>query len=327
MKLVRKPAFFSYLPSKKFAAIIFLLALSVALFYLGKFVKIKPNSNASLKSIINQRFGGDFAKMAENLDSDNDGLRDWEEVLWRTDINNQDTDNDGYSDKQEADAGYDPADPTSSEKTGRKGKLGNLFAESDIIDSVNLTENMAKNAGKGVAESITGERNINYLEKTPLSLLGADMRRGIAEFIASFNIRIPVSELKMIDDNSPETITNYLKEINKILADDYFSKNDPEKVITSALRDKNFEGVDNLITICNKFAADLKNTPVPSEFSATHKRFVELMVGMRRVFESVREIEADPLKTVIGLQQGERINQEIMNLTNNFSNLIAKYNR
>lgn len=296
---------------------------------MGKFVKIKPNSNASLKNIISQGSGGDFAKMAENLDSDNDGLRDWEEILWRTDINKQDTDDDGYSDKQEADAGYDPADPTSSEKTGKKGKSGNLFAETDIIDSVNLTENLAKNAGKGVAESVTGdvtgERNINYLEKTPLSLLGADMRRGIAEFIASFNIRIPVSELKIIDDNSPETITNYLKEINKILADDYFSKNDPESVMTSALRDKNFEGVDNLITICNKFAADLKNTPVPSEFSATHKRLVELMVGMRRVFESVREIETDPLKTVIGLQQGEKIIQEISETASEIKNLSKKY--
>lgn len=323
---MKKPDFFSYLPSKKFATIIFLLALSVALFYLEKFVKIKPNSNASLKNIISsQGFGGDFAKMAENLDSDNDGLRDWEEVLWRTDINKQDTDDDGYSDKQEADAGYDPADPTSSEKTGRKGKSGNLFAETDIIDSVNLTENLAKNAGKGVAESVAGERNINYLEKTPLSLLGADMRRGIAEFIASFNIRIPVSELKIIDDNSPETITNYLKEINKILADNYFSKNDPENIMTSVLRDKNFEGVDNLVTICNKFAADLKNTPVPSEFSAMHKRLVELTVGMRRVFESVREIEADPLKTVIGLQQGERISQEIQNIVLKIVEQSKKY--
>lgn len=299
------------MPSKKFAAIVSLLALTAALFYFGKFVKIKSYSGSALRNIINQEWIDDFAEKVEGLDSDNDGLKDWEEVLWQTDINVSDTDDDGFSDKQEADGGYDPADPASNEKTGRKRKAENAFAENDALGSVNLTENLAKNAGKGVADSITGEKKISDLEKTPLSLLGADMRRGVAEYIAGFNRKIPMSELKISDDNSPEAVTDYLEEVNKILTDDFFSKNDPGKVMMSALRDKNFEGIDNLITAYNKFAADLKNTPVPSELSLAHKRLVELMIGTRKTFESVKQIEADPLKTIIGIQQGKKMVQEM----------------
>lgn len=49
-----------------------------------------------------------------NLDSDSDGLTDYEEYLLGTDPNLWDTDGDGISDGGEADQGYDPLDPDST---------------------------------------------------------------------------------------------------------------------------------------------------------------------------------------------------------------------
>ena len=42
------------------------------------------------------------------IDTDQDGLADWEEVLWQTDKNNPDTDGDGTSDGEEITASRDP---------------------------------------------------------------------------------------------------------------------------------------------------------------------------------------------------------------------------
>lgn len=45
----------------------------------------------------------------ENLDSDNDGLRDADEInIWKTDINNTDSDGDSYLDGDEVKNGYNP---------------------------------------------------------------------------------------------------------------------------------------------------------------------------------------------------------------------------
>lgn len=46
-----------------------------------------------------------------NKDSDNDGLKDWEEALWKTDPNNPDTDEDGALDGQEVIENHNPLIP------------------------------------------------------------------------------------------------------------------------------------------------------------------------------------------------------------------------
>jgi len=49
-------------------------------------------------------------------DSDNDGLADWEELLWSTDQALADTDGDGVSDGEEVAVGTNPLDPTPPEE-------------------------------------------------------------------------------------------------------------------------------------------------------------------------------------------------------------------
>lgn len=48
--------------------------------------------------------------LVDNVDTDNDGLSDKEEIIYGTDPNNPDTDGDGYSDGDEVNSGYDPKD-------------------------------------------------------------------------------------------------------------------------------------------------------------------------------------------------------------------------
>ena len=54
-------------------------------------------------------------KLNLNIDSDNDGLTDNDEInVWYTDPNNPDTDGDGYLDGNEVEHGYDPLIPGSA---------------------------------------------------------------------------------------------------------------------------------------------------------------------------------------------------------------------
>ena len=98
-----------FLSKGKLKLVIFgLLAIAV----LG-FLALKPNrsnyENAPSASVTN--LNKDTKIALNNItrrDNDNDGLKDWEEGLWRTDPNNPDTDGDGTNDGDEARDGRNP---------------------------------------------------------------------------------------------------------------------------------------------------------------------------------------------------------------------------
>ncbi len=86
----------SFLPSKKFVFVLIAFFIAGGLFFVGKnntFVNKKTSPLSSIKA-------SEFVQ----LDSDKDGLYDWEESLWGTDPKKPDTDNNGISDKQELDS-------------------------------------------------------------------------------------------------------------------------------------------------------------------------------------------------------------------------------
>ena len=74
-------------------------------------------------------------------DSDNDGLTDAEESIYKTDSHNPDTDGDGYSDGVEVKSGYDPLKPAPGDRfTASKNSTPNLDAQNNQT----LTEKFAQ---------------------------------------------------------------------------------------------------------------------------------------------------------------------------------------
>lgn len=70
----------------------------------------KPEDAEDLLGVLEPLISG-FSAMPIAQDSDEDGLSDDLEVLYKTDKNNPDTDGDGYKDGEEVEKGYDPALP------------------------------------------------------------------------------------------------------------------------------------------------------------------------------------------------------------------------
>lgn len=68
------------------------------------------------------------ASQAE-LDSDNDGLMDWEETLWNADPKNPDTDGDGTSDNIEVKSGRNPIVPGPNDSLAQKANTASEEAE------------------------------------------------------------------------------------------------------------------------------------------------------------------------------------------------------
>jgi len=134
-----------YLPSKKF-----IIALSLAVFLVLvaiAFSYIKPSGT---------RYDNDNLVAANatssltTIDSDHDGLPDWEEALYGTDPHNPDTDGDGTPDGEEIKEGRDPL----KANTAPKGAKPNDYIDPKIIaqdqaistvdQNLNATEKMAR---------------------------------------------------------------------------------------------------------------------------------------------------------------------------------------
>ena len=72
--------------------------------------------------------------LSENFkDSDNDGLPDWQEELYRTDPFNPDTDGDGYSDSQEVELSRNPYPLPLGEKYNITQKILNQEALQNVL--------------------------------------------------------------------------------------------------------------------------------------------------------------------------------------------------
>jgi len=78
---------YKYLPSKKFTLILLSIIVAIGIIYFfstPQKQKIVSPKNLEIKT-------STTTQKILTLDSDNDGLRDWEEAIWKTDIKNPDT--------------------------------------------------------------------------------------------------------------------------------------------------------------------------------------------------------------------------------------------
>ncbi len=90
--------------------VFFLLIALVAVFWMLKKENIAREGNHKISEFIGTK--KDFSRQFDfKKDSDNDGLKDWEEALWKTDPQNPDSDGDGTPDGEEVAEGRNPAVP------------------------------------------------------------------------------------------------------------------------------------------------------------------------------------------------------------------------
>ncbi|MCR4283998.1 MAG: thrombospondin type 3 repeat-containing protein [Parcubacteria group bacterium] len=315
----------SVLPNKKnvILAIFALLVLTIGFFALGYGDKYLYKDNLPKEddsiSMVNQ------AMDSLNKDSDNDGLKDWEEALWKTDIDNPDTDGDGALDGDEVNQGRDPLKPGPDDKLEEKistslsqGGVG--VVSNPTSSSVNLTDLLSKNlslqAGNGISPLSADNQDI-------LDKANSSTEALLKDFIASFSPVLSENEFNVSSDNSKTAIEKYNKELEQIFYDIPYPKKTEGEVFIEVAKTNNISLVDPYIDYYKKMIIRMKRITVPSSFVEDHKRWVEYSVASLRVSENMKEVKRDPLKTIIAIQENERIKNEFAVFIAGFGNRIS----
>ncbi|KKT19005.1 MAG: Thrombospondin type 3 repeat superfamily protein [Parcubacteria group bacterium GW2011_GWB1_43_8] len=109
----------AYLPNKKILFLLFfILLIFVGWFYFSDY-KNKQAEYVAYKEKSPLVVAMDQTSQLDK-DSDGDGLKDWEELLWKTDSNKADTDGDGTNDNEEITLNRNPLKAGPNDKISDK---------------------------------------------------------------------------------------------------------------------------------------------------------------------------------------------------------------
>ncbi len=293
----------AYLPSKKFVRIVGSGALLVLALYLGSYgveyiSRFKKNPKTDVSAFL------DAYEEAER-DTDADGLKDWEEILWKSDLSTADTDGDGANDGEEVKTGRNPV-VSGTEKNG-------VF--SDALKKPQEMTGGAQGAGKTVTEKIAQEFAQQYFVGKGVAaeeLLGSESQQAIADALvrtiaqgaAAYGAVFEKSDIAISDSTAPKT---YINGVGKMLKENFVGIEVSElAIMESILESKDFSQVelfDHFISAYEKTVSFLRKTSVPAPYADAH---LQLLNGMQNTLFAVRDmrhIERDPARAIIGIQR------------------------
>lgn len=241
-----------------------------------------------------------------SVDSDGDGLLDWEESLWRTDPLNADTDGDGTNDGDEVDAGRNPT------KAGPDDALQDL--EQKII---------AELESKTVDEdTLTNQLTTDFVTKYFLLRQGGDLSQEaklalINDFLSSASSLITLGTPYSVQNAS----TFEVKDNNDLLgyAEEFLGVHIEisEKVDSAINRNASDEELMDEIIFLSSIVASM-DTP---------EEIVELSIGLANAYYNLIQVlnglskdREDPVLAIISISLLEDVANQIESNTEDIVN-------
>lgn len=264
-----------YLPSKQFVRLMIVaIALAALVFLVGKVINKKTvwKNKDSTEQVEANTSGEDFF----SVDSDEDGLYDWEEALWGTNPRLKDSDGDGVDDKKFVDNKRKDAD----------------FDETYKPDSNNETEVFAKQFFTTTAVLNQGG---NFNQDT-IDQFSNSIGQSISNF--SLKDKYTLSDLKL----GNTTVIQYHKNISDIYARLEKPESNELTLLAYIMENpKDQYGLDELgkyLTFSDSLIRGLLATNVPNSNAGLHLSYINNLDKIAEIMKSSIYIEEDPLKVV-----------------------------
>ncbi|MBU2564330.1 thrombospondin type 3 repeat-containing protein [Patescibacteria group bacterium] len=305
------------------------MVLVAIVFAIGLILFIGAYSDRSAFSQISLFGGSETTIKSESIDTDNDGLKDWEEELYKTDPLNPDTDADGYLDGEEINSGHNPLIKSPGDKQ--------VFYPLPLGDKYNITnkiysdiETVFKSYIEQKDQYARDHPEINsaeeYLAQVSSNTLNEMIKRSVlynegnwlekAEVVLQelpeiFNIEISDNDINISEDNTEVEIDIYKKSLFSYLdSPDFFLRDENFILLRDSLFQGNFSKLNQIIISNDYEIGRLRELTVPSSLKEIHKKILKISITLRNIFVSVRGYESDPVKMIVGLNEVENVLNE-----------------
>lgn len=290
------------LPSKKIQALIIII-VGVFLAYF-----VSTSSIASwFGGLVNSKDDAYIASSLEassisdidsDLDTDKDGLHDWQELLWGTDKSDADSDKDGTTDSKEIEAGRDPmiAGPEDSlEKTrGISASSVTAFSASVSSDPDNISTEVSRDLfAKFMALQTSGNLNDDTQTQVVNDVIANIDPGSIPPRYSLTDVRVVdtnIASLRAYGNQVAETVLNLGKTITP-----------------------NSSNKDSLSQY-SKTIESLKAMNTPATLGLTHLQVLNNFNATYQMLVLLAEYEKDPIKGLVALKSLQTNNKNAIAL-------------
>ncbi len=223
-------------------------------------------------------------------DTDGDGLKDWEEGLWGTDINNPDSDGDGSSDYDEIrqiqqyikEEGGDPNDLKND--TTRTGALTRDILT--IAKAVNQNGILTAESQEAITDEIAkyiAQRENTIYTITDITIMNTATTAQNKAY--AYLIKKSVEERAPVSQTDIELITNYEKNIDASIVAPYLQTAQKFK------KERDF----------------IKKTLVPDKYITIHLEYLNTLEQLYSLFADLGQHEEDPAKALSALLSAQTV--------------------
>lgn len=297
-----------YLPSKTFIAIVFGMFFIVGggyfVFFYESGIKNDGLGENKQREAESRKREAVSAALFANKDTDSDGLKDWEEVLWHTDQNNPDTDGDGTTDNEEILAKRDPA------KAGPEdiidASVASIVEGGKINKPVDPPETLTKQLAQQFGEAYLRQKfdkkevDAQYLTK----ILFSDLTNTLAQPSTDLSKQkktayVEKQDLLVINDASPLAVKRYINQVGDVLVSSSLQEEKNEiQLVLDAVKEERLEDLQKLLAYRDSYqttAKRLRETLVPSHLLNTHETMINSLWRLGLVAEEMSKFSEDPV--------------------------------
>ncbi len=244
-------------------------------------------------------------------DSDQDGLSNDEEALYKTDPLDKDSDDDGYTDGVEVESGYDPLKPAPGDRvvSNTTVQASSTLGASDSlgeVDDANLTTAVSEEIAGLIQQGNSAEGETITLDAITESVQGvmdkSDQEIVLPEVdIDSINIKSVSKKLKgeRRTEAEKEDIVEYLTVLAYILANNspqsFKSEKDLGSVLTSAasgalgaVTTGNMKYLEELSSKSNKILSEIDTIEVPEAMLDVHVKAIKMVKYSSQLKDEVK---------------------------------------
>lgn len=294
-----------YLPSKKLGAVIFAVAVIAG----GVFLWSRWTENKKAALVFERETGTEnsvksLAETISRQDSDDDGLPDWEEALWKTDSQNPDTDGDGTMDGEEVKLGRNPV------KKGPSDALEKSVAKPDetttgTLDRQSLNETdvfMRELLGKYFELKGSGNTSSRSIEELADSMAGGLISKGVppAKTYRATDV--------LLGDDSTSSMRIYGESVGTIFIE-RSSKESELSILSQALSGGDTGTIEKLSQFEKEYLAMIKKlllTKTPPTLVSTHLGFLNEFGAIAASVGAMSNTLDNPVLGLAGVSQYQK---------------------
>jgi len=293
-------SFAKFLPSKYFRGVLLSLVI-LCILVGGSYALAERKNNAQSKSSDNSlkvtaAADNSLYKMAAEQDLDNDGLKDWEEILWQTDPKNPDSDGDGTNDGEEVKMGRNPSVPSPNDKLP-VAPLTTPTKNSAASQALTPTDILARDFFSKYAEAKQGGQPLDNLTEQEIAASVLLHQNLIAE--AKIYTESDISILKT---NTSEALRVYGNEVGEIMKKTLTWDQEEIPIINSALENNNEKKLQELNPIINgykSFLNQLLGVEVPPKAVTVHLSLINSVSRILSSLEGTKNVFKDPVSALV----------------------------